>query len=320
MDNPSQESSLSTFEASNEFANIFGGEQTEEKKEAPANDEDAALELVKSEEGGEESPEADAEQDEPADDAITVEVDGKPVVLTKAQIAEAHKGQLRQDDYTRKTMAVAEEAKAAKAEREAAAVERQQYATQLGEFQKQLQGVLNEQSNIDWQQLLETDPVEYLKQQHLYQQRQATLTQAQAEQEKIEQQQQAESEKTRAEYIRNQHQLLVDKLPEWKDEAKRKEGVAALAKTLLDRGFTQEELSKLSDHRLVLEFNDAKKYRELMARAKESAKKVQALPTKVERPGNGQASKVDGRTAAVQRLSKSGSQQDAAEVFAQMFS
>lgn len=313
---------IGSFEASGEFAALFGGEPAAEQN-APAavSDDDAALAQLESDEAGDDAePNAQEEGDDATDDSITVEVDGKPVVLTKAQIAEAHKGQLRQADYTQKTMAAAEETKAARAEREAATNERQQYAAQLQTIQAQLQGVLQEQSNIDWQQLLDTDPVEYLKQQHLYTQRQAALQNTQAEQQKVEKQQQAEQAKSQADYLHQQHQLLTDKLPEWKDEAKRSKAVAELSQELLNRGFTQQELKGLTDHRLVLEFNDAKKYRELVARAKNATTKVAKLPTKVERPGNGQAGKPDGRSAAMQRFNKTGSQQDAANVFAQMFS
>ena len=77
-----------------------------------------------------------------------------------------------QADYTKKTMAAADERKAATAETQKAQQERATYAQNLQEMQIRLEGALQEQSKaIDWEQLLNSDPVEYLKQQHLVQSR-----------------------------------------------------------------------------------------------------------------------------------------------------
>ena len=120
-----------------------------------------------------EQDEVDAGNDVADDDAVTIEVDGKTVKLSRAELADAYKNGLRQSDYTKKTMEVAETRKAAEAEIRRAAQERQTYAVNLQKMAAQIEGALVEQKNIDWEKLLDTNPAEYLKQQHLYQQRHA---------------------------------------------------------------------------------------------------------------------------------------------------
>jgi hypothetical protein len=55
-------------------------------------------------------------------------------------------------------------------------------------------------------------------------------------------------------------------------------------------------------------------YDQMIAKASAAAKKVSTLPTKVERPGSGKTG-LDQRSSAFQRLTKSGSVDDAAAVF-----
>lgn len=309
MDNPTSESSLSTDQAVDALNSLFGGAAAEHPKpEVEAkSDDDRAAELL-AQEGNDEpqdvEPEAQAEEPR-----YKVKIDGKEVELPASELAQGYQ---RQQDYTKKTMEVAEARKAAEAELQAARTEREQYSQRLNGIAQQLQGALQEAQNIDWQQLLETDPVEYLKQQHLFTQRQATLQQVQAEQKLSEQQQQAEQAKAREDYIRQQHQALLDKLPEWKDEGKAQAEKASLVKNLTERGFTNDEISTLADHRLVLLARDAAKYQELMAKAKTAAQKVAPLPPKVERPGVTNSGNPDKRSSVVQQLKKSGGSDAAA--------
>ena len=253
----------------------------------------------------EEAPEQEAT-------AITVEVDGKMVTLTPAQVAEAYKSGLRQDDYSRKTMEVAETRKAAVAERNA-------YAERLNAQAYQLQGALQEQSQINWNELLENDPVEYLKQQHLSQQRQAMLQQSTQELQFIQQLNQQEQQQAYSSYIQAQQQDLLAKLPAWKDEAKAKADKAEMREFLLSEGFTNEDISQVADYRHVLLVKDAMAFRKLLKQAPDATKRVQSAPARVERSGNGQNNtQTDAHKNAMSRLRKSGSIEDATAVFANL--
>src|SRR5688572_20722414 len=117
-------------------------EPEREESEAPAADTPA--EESTGENAQEEGGDAPLSEEE-GNEIVTVLVDGKPVELTKAQIAEAHKGSLRQADYTKKTQEVAEQRKAAEAETAKAREERARYAEGLNKAQAVLEAQLQEQ-------------------------------------------------------------------------------------------------------------------------------------------------------------------------------
>lgn len=315
MDNPATESSaLDTNQAAAAFATMFGGDQPpKEPAQADATDkspEDLALEALKAEQE-QSQPESEAEGEQPQ--KFTIKVDGKDVEVT---LDELRNGYQRQADYTRKTMEISEARKAAEAEINQARQERQVYAQQLQTFQQQLGQALGEQQNINWQQLLETDPVEYLKQQHLFQQRQAALYQSQQEQQRIWQQQQAEQADHIQKFVSGQQEALLAKLPDWKDEGKAKAEKEELKAFLKANAFDDNEIQSVIDHRHIVVARKAMMYDRLMAKAQAANKKVQALPAKVERPGVTETGNVDKRSSAFQRLSKTGRVEDAAAAFA----
>lgn len=323
MDNPNTESSsFDTNQAADAFSSLLAGEpidkRTEESPEAAA-ERLAAEELDSNKQDGskQEAPPADnAEADQAGAEKIPVDVDGKIVALTKAEIAEHYKNGLRQADYTRKTMEVADQRRQAEAATSQAAQERHAYAEKLNVLAIQLHGALEEQSQIDWQRLLDTDPIEYMKQERIFNQRQAALQQANAELTQYQHIQQAEHQRYLGEFLTRQQQELVAKLPDWRDPAKRTTEAGKVKEFLGKQGFTAQEIGSLVDHRQVLLARDAMLYRDLMARAANATRKVANLPTKVERPGTGNAMKSDRSGDAMKRLSRSGSVEDAASVFA----
>ncbi|MDB5541976.1 MAG: hypothetical protein JWQ89_3703 [Devosia sp.] len=312
-DTPSGESGdLSIDGASAAFAALM--EPIEAQDDAPQVD--TEIDPPK-EEDKEKKPEPNAAEE--GDDApITVMVDGKPVTLTKAEIAEAHKNGLRQSDYTQKTMALAEQRKTAEAETAKAQQERGVYAHNLTKMAAQLEGALQQQAQIDWNALLEQNPVEFLKQKHLFDQRQAALQQNQQEQTKVQQQFQTEAIIARQSRLSEQQHELLAKLPDWKDEAKADTEQKAIKEFLKSRGYRGAELN-IDDHRAVLLARDAMMYHEMMDKAKAATKRVQNVPTKVERPGvSRETSPLDGRTAAMQRQQKTGSIEDTSKLFASL--
>jgi hypothetical protein len=258
-------------------------------------------------------------EDAPADDlpkSITVKVDGKDVELTPEQIAEAYKSGLRQSDYSRKTAETAEERKAAQAEIQRTQQERHNYAANLHRLQAQTEAVLQEQQQTDWKALLEADPIEYLKQQHLAQSRQATLQQVYAEQNRLAQAQQAEQAQMRQKYVQEQHQALLDKLPAWKDAAKAQAEKVALRQYLINEGYEGESVDNITDARAVLMARKAMLYDQMQAKAKETVQAVTKLPPRMEKPGV--IRPTDGRTADMSALRKSGKTEDAAAIFAKL--
>jgi hypothetical protein len=266
-------------------------------------------------EEGDDAPESDAEGDSP----VTVEIDGKTVELTKAQIAEAYKAGLRQADYTKKTQEIAEQRKTAEAETAKAREERTRYADGLQKAASLLEAQLQEQQQIDWQKLLESDPVEYLKQQHLAQARQAQLQQTYQQKQQLDAQAQAEHQAALKVHVENQRSELIAKIPAWKDEAAMKAGATELREYLKTQGLSEQEIYSVTDHRAIVQSYKAMKYDQMMSKASAAAKKIATTPQRVERPAGGEAKGIDRRAADFQRLQKTGSVDAAASVFANMF-
>lgn len=321
MDNPAQESTpLTPDAAASMFAELLA--DPVEKTEPDDPKVDTELDTPKADKPEAEEVEAEPNAAEEGDDApITIMVDGKPVSLTKAELADHYKNGLRQADYTRKTMEAAETRKAADAEIQKAQQERAAYAQNLTKMAAQLEGAIQQQATIEWEKLLESDPVEYLKQQHLYQQRQAALYQNQQQQQALAQQAQAEQAEQFRNHLTTQQQELLAKLPEWKDETKAKAEREAIKAHLIERGYTAKEVDGINDHKAVLLAREAMLYRQMMSKAQAAAKKVSNLPTKVERPGVAvERNPLDGRTGLAQRHAKSQSIESAAALFAGLFS
>ncbi len=324
MDNPTSESSnepLDANGAANAFSSLLGDDGPAENESQQQNDdspEAAAERLAKQELTGEqEQPDAGEGDSDPEADDVTVEIDGKTVKLTKAQIAENYRSGLRQSDYTQKTMQAAEERKAAAAETQRARQERQEYAQKLQTYAIQMDGGIAEQAAQLTDELWADDLTTYLTIERTVKQRQANLAQAQQELQQLNQIHQQEQAAAEQAFLQSQVEIMVEKLPEWRDPAKRAAAIAVLEPFLESRGFGQGDGNLVRDSRVLLMANDAMKYRDLIERAGKAVKKVAALPVKAERSGSPEVSKPDGRTEAMKRLGKSGSINDAANAFSQ---
>lgn len=309
MDTPAQEpgAPLDEYQAAALLSSTF--DEPKKQEEQPVDTEIETQPEPKAEEA-EQSVDA-----EPADDTVEVEVDGKPVKLTKAELAEAVKGQMRQSDYTKKTMELAEQRKATAAEAEQHRAERTQYKQNLQLLQAQAYAGLQEQQKIDWDALKASDPVEFVNQVRIAQERQAALANSQAELQRVAQAEQAEAQETKRQNLAREQQDLLAKLPEWKDEGKAKAEQAAIAKYLVDFGYSKEDVDAVADHRAVILARKAMLYDQMLSKASAAQKKVENLPKRVERPSVSDASpQLDRRNAAYQRLSRSGKVEDAASL------
>lgn len=311
MDNPATESSSNTPLEPNEAASLFAAVLTED--EQPKEQEAQASE-PEPQQAEQEPVEQEAEASAEDDPLVTVKIDGKEV---EVPLSELKNGYQRQADYTRKTMEVSEQRKAAEAQLQQARAEREAYAANLQKMQVQLEGALQEQQKTNWEELLQSDPVEYLRQQHLAQARQAQLQQVYQEQQKVLAQQQAEQQHALARHLNEQQQELLAKLPEWKDDAKAKAEKVAIREYLMSQGYDEQSVNNVADARAVVMARKAMLYDQMISKASAAAKKVSTLPTKVERPGSGEKG-IDRRTAAYLKLNKTGRVDDAAAVFASL--
>lgn len=314
---PTAEGSLDLNQAGAAFALLLDTSPEPEKEKEGITQEaeqDPPAESNAQEEG-DDAPESDAGDDE----IVTVLVDGKPVELTKAQIAEAHKSGLRQADYTKKTTELAEQRKTAEAETAKARAERNQYMQGIQEAQAVLKNQLQEQSNIDWERLIAEDPVEYLKQQHLAQARQAKLNELAQQRNQLESVAQAEHQEALKVHVESEREKLIANIPEWKDEAKRKAGATELREYLKTQGLSEQEIYSVTDHRAITQSYKAMKYDQMIAKASAAAKKISNTPERVLRSTGGEPV-LDRRTASFQKLQKTGRVDDAVGAIASLLS
>lgn len=294
----SDEPAAAAQNAAAEAATTAGDDETEEQ----------AAERLAREDSGE--PNAETKAAEPQ--KYTIKVDGKDVTLTAEEMADAYKGQMRDKDYRQKTMEAADVRKTADAEIAQARAQRDEYAGKLESFTNQANYEVNALKAQLTDELLHEDPVTYLATQRIVEKRQAELVQAHQELQQISQQRQAEHAEAIRQHLTQQQELLLAKLPEWKDPAKAKAEVTQLKEYLVSQGMTPEE-TDLTDHRAVIIARKAMQYDALMERARSATKKVASAPPKVERPGNAESARPgDGRTTAMKNLQKTGSISDAA--------
>jgi len=256
--------------------------------------------------------EAEAEEDESDDDdegddddaepdgpqSIEIEIDGTPTRLTAKEVKAGYE---RHADYTRKTMALAEERKSF----EAAAQQQVQYIRQqlaaLQEFQE---------PEPDWAKMRDEDPIGFIQEQSKWNEKQAKKQQM-LQQTAAQRQQQYEQQ------LRQAHDNLMAALPSWRDNAVRQKESDEITQTLTSEyGFQPEELQGLADHRLVLISRDAMKWRQLQRSKAGVTKKVADKP-KVSRPGS--ATKANPAKSAKVKARKTAQKTQAPQDWARAF-
>ena len=320
MDNPGTDSTNAPLNI-DQAASLFNDALLPPKEDKPQeSDEDKALIAAIAEPEASQEPAADEATE--GDTLVTVKIDGQdrqvPLseVLKGYQLAKASTERFEEASHTKREA----EALALKAREEQAATvqERQTYGQNLARMAAQLEGALQEQGKINWQELLDTNPTEYLRQQLLANQRQGQLQQNYAEQQRVSAIEQADRLTQVQTHLAQQHEKLQKMLPDWKDESKAKTEKAALREYLGKQGYETQLVDNLADARTVILARKAMLYDALIEKAAVATKKVGTLPPKVERPGTGQVQQLDKRAAAYQRLSKSGKVEDAASLFSSL--
>lgn len=217
-----------------------------------------------------------------------------------------------------------EEAKAKAKEINQSLTEKQEQAhTQLvtaAKLIEKVEAMIDSDSKaIDWQKLREQDPAEFAAKKEDLKERRESLNRLKAEaateyQQSVQKHQQESQEQLR-EYLQQQQTLLLNKLPEWKDEKTLSTEREGVTKYLLGQDFTQEELNQAYDHRFIVMARKAMKYDELQAKTEPAKKKVAKVP-KVLKPGAPKPPEIvnrERRDKAIQRLRKTGSIEDAFE-------
>ena len=256
---------------------------------------------------GEQSDEADAEEEEDKPPSFTVKVDGKNVEVT---LEELQKGYSREADYTRKTQQVSEERRAFQAEAELVRTERQQYSQLLGSLQAQLQQ--NAAPQIDLDRLYNEDPIEWVRQKELARDAEKVHAAIQSEQQRLSHIQAQEQYQSMQAHLAQQQDAMLKAIPEWANPDKAKAEKTLLIEWGQKLGFSSDELKNIFDHRAVVALRKAALYDQMMTKRGNIRPAVNNGP-KPAKPGA--AGRMDNTTdsrRSQQRLAKTGRVNDAA--------
>lgn len=278
--------------AAEALARLESEEETQEEQEQEEQEE--AEETTEEEEAQEEQETATLEE---------LEIDGKKFKVP----SELKPYVLRQQDYTRKTQELAEQRRQTSSELAAAQKERSEYAQMLPVVQQFIQMTAPQPPSIE---LLETNPVEYLQQERLYNQRAQQLQAVGAEYQRVQRVHMENAQREHARLIEEGLKQLPELIPSWRDAKKMAEEQPKVRDYLLEQGFSKEEIATASDPRAVALARKAMLHDQFV----KSKSKVTPVKTQTVAPG----AKAKTTTADVDRkkahaaLRKSGSVEDAA--------
>ena len=301
-------------EAVTETEEVVEEEVLEEELEAP----ETLEEDVEDEEEFDEEDELDEEQTNVEEEALqpqtfTVKVDGQEVEVTQEELIN---GYSRQQDYTRKTQELSQKRKTIEQQQAELAQRDAIYSQLLPKMEAQLKGELANEP--DWNALYEDDPVGYVREKQLWDEKKEKLSAAQAEKQRLYKEALVKQQEQIEQYVQYGNQRLLEIIPEWQNpEVAAKEKAAISEYAMRELEYTPEEIQQVYDYRALLGLRNAW----LNSRTVEATKKkpTQKAPARVARPGTTNRPKTTTPVKkAKQRLAKTGKTSDAAKVFEQL--
>lgn len=263
----------------------------------------------------EQAPETPEEPPEPVTlDPLTklkVKVDGQELEVT---LDDALKGYSRTQDYTRKTQELSENRKKFEAEQTAVRAERQQYATQLKAVEDALTQLTPREP--DWAAVQLERPAEFAT---LYAQWQAHKSQIEAVRKEREAADAKVANDRAAEVkaaLETEKAKLVESDPEFREPDKARARLASLG-DYAERtfGFTKQQLAEVTDHRIILVLDKARKWDEAQAKKPDVSKRIEAVKVATPGPQKAPPKAQSPKDKARQRLAQTGRIDDAAAAF-----
>ena len=253
----------------------------------------------------------DGDQYGSLDLSSTIEVDGEEIT-----IEELRSGHLRQKDYTRKTQELAENRKAMEAQYQEIERERAEYAQLLPAMAERIQQAAEQEP--DWDTLYDTDPVMAAKAERQWRKEQeartAQLQAVQAEQQRMQQIAAQKQQQMQQSYLEQQRHILPDIIPEWRDKKVAATEATQIRDFLLGEGFSEQDVSGMSNATLVKLARKAMLYDRGETRANEVKAKPKKPRTKTLKSGSraSQPKRTSAAQEAQNRARKTGRVNDAA--------
>lgn len=253
----------------------------------------------------------DGDQYGSLDLSTTIEVDGEEIT-----IEELRSGHLRQKDYTRKTQELAENRRVMEAQYQEIERERAEYAQLLPAMAERIQQAAEQEP--DWDTLYDTDPVMAAKAERQWRKEQeartAQLQAVQAEQQRMQQIAAQKQQQMQQSYLEQQRHILPDIIPEWRDKKVAATEATQIRDFLLGEGFSEQDVSGMSNATLVKLARKAMLYDRGETRANEVKAKPKKPRAKILKSGSraSQPKRTSAAQEAQNRARKTGRVNDAA--------
>mgnify|MGYP003659958252 CR=1 FL=1 len=270
-------------------------EESEEELEADSEDDEAEEEV-------------EVEEEEPEEELFEVKSDGKTHQVSLQELKDSYsKGQ----NYTRKSQALADDRNSLEDSKAEISQLREQTLQAL-EFAKQNQPKSPERTDEYWNNLRDTDPVQFLIERDAVRDSQMQTQVVDNEIARLNSQKEAEQIENLEKHIDGEKTKLLDLIPEWSDTKLADTEKKLVMKFGLKQGFSQQELDTAYDSRAVATLRKAALFDQLQ----EKKKGIKSVKRSSMKPGSksGDPSKIK-TGKAMERLKKSGSIDDAAAVF-----
>lgn len=185
---------------------------------------------------------------------------------------EAYAGFLRQKDYTRKTQAAAEEKRLAAQERQEAQNARAAHLQALDEQRQAMDAMVPQEPN--WAELgRRLSPEQYAQARENWQLFDSRRKEIDAEKSRVAKEMDKAAAQEYAERQAYEEQQLLNALPSWRDPVKQKAERSKLVTWLRTKGFSDEQIGTVGDHRLVVSLRNAMLWEELQNGSKPKAQK-----------------------------------------------
>lgn len=260
----------------------------DEEEGDPTGDEPAPEEPEDEEEATTEETEEEAPK---AEELETIVHNGEEKQLTKAELKElAQQG----FDYTQKTQQLAEQRRYVEQQEQYVRQQAQfaaQFTDQIAQV-KAVEGQLAQWKQVNWTELAQSDPMQYLSLHHQYTEaKEAYQTQIQ-QLSQLQQQAQQTAAQQQAQRLQQEAQAMRQAIPEWKDQARANAEMTELRQFLAQAGFGEQEIASVADHRQVTLARKAMLYDKLVAQGKQ---KVATAPPPTAKPGSTAKPNTDGK-------------------------
>src|SRR6056300_233357 len=260
-----------------------------------------------------EEEQTDVEEEAPQLQTFTVKVDGQEVEVTQEELIN---GYSRQQDYTRKTQELSQQRKTIEQQQAELAQRDAIYSQLLPKMEAQLKGELANEP--DWENLYSDDPVGYVREKQLWDEKKEKLQAVSAEQQRLQQEALVKQQQQIQQFVEYGNKRLLEIIPEWQNpEIAAKEKLAIRDYAINNLEYSEQEVEQVYDYRALLGLRNAW----LNSKTVEATKKkpTQKAPARVARPGTTNRPKTTAPVKkAKQKLAKTGKTSDAAKVFEQL--